>query len=330
MLVAMLDDYCDTVRTLPCFAALARHHVSVFTDHTDDVDELASRLATTEALVLIRERTAIRASLLERLPALRLISQRSVYPHIDVAACTRLGIVVASDLHPGVPSYATAELTWGLILGAVRHIPEQAASLREGRWQTQVGHTLRGTTLGVFGYGRLGAAVARFGEAFGMRVIAWGGEGSRSRAAADGVEVTPSRPALFEGADVLSVHLRLVDATRGIVGPDDLALMQPSSMFVNTSRAELVVRGALAEALRLGRPGRAAVDVFEHEPLFGETDELATMQAALCTPHLGYVTMEEWELQFRDVLAQVNAFDDGTPVNVVNPEVLTSGALRPR
>jgi D-3-phosphoglycerate dehydrogenase len=330
MRVAILDDYCDTLRTLRCFAALARHDVTVFTDHTDDVDELASRLASTEALVLIRERTAIQAPLLERLPDLRLISQRSVYPHIDVAACTRLGIVVSSDLHPGAPSHATAELTWGLILAAARHIPEQAASLRAGRWQTKVGHTLRGRTLGIFGYGRLGAAVARLGEAFGMRVIAWGGEGSRTRAAADDVEVAASKAALFGRADVLSVHLRLVDATRGIVGPEDFAVMQPSSMFVNTSRAGLVVPGALAEALSLGRPGSAAVDVFEREPLFGETDELATMEAALCTPHLGYVTMEEWELQFGEVFAQVSAFDSGTPSNVVNTEVLTSERLRRR
>lgn len=251
-----------------------------------------------------------------------------MYPHIDVAACTRLGIVVASDLHPGVPSYATAELTWALILAAARHLPEQAASLRAGRWQTSVGHTLRGSSLGIFGYGRIGAAVARFGEAFGMRVAAWGGEGTRARAEADGVEVAVSKAALFERADVLTVHLRLVDATRGIVDAADLALMQPSSMFVNTSRAGLVVPGALAEALRLGRPGRAAVDVFDREPQFGQLDELVTLDAALCTPHLGYVTMEEWELQFREIFAQVNAFDVGTPRNVVNPEVLTSVALR--
>jgi D-3-phosphoglycerate dehydrogenase len=238
--------------------------------------------------------------------------------------------VVASDLHPGVPSHATAELTWGLILAAARHIPEQAAALREGRWQTRAGHTLRGKTLGILGYGRIGAVIARYGEAFGMRVIAWGGEGTRTRAADDAVELAASKAELFGRSDILSVHLRLVDETRGTVGRGDLALMQPTSMFVNTSRAGLVAPGALAEALRLGRPGQAAVDVFEHEPQFGSTDELATMDEALCTPHLGYVTIEEWELQFRDVFAQVNAFDAGMPTNVVNPEVLASESLRGR
>ncbi len=225
MKVAILDDYFDTLRTLPCFAKLAGHDVTVWNDHVEAVDVLAGRLAETEALVLIRERTQVRAPLLERLPRLRLISQRSVYPHIDVEACTRLGIAVASDLHPGVPSYATAELTWALILAAMRELPQQVASLREGRWQAGVGRTLRGQTLGVFGYGRIGSAVAGYGRAFGMRVVAWGGEASRERARHDGFEVASSKQELLETCDVVTLHLRLVDAARGIVTAEDLGRM---------------------------------------------------------------------------------------------------------
>jgi D-3-phosphoglycerate dehydrogenase / 2-oxoglutarate reductase len=326
--VAILDDYCDTLRALPSFELLGGHDVTVWTDHLDDTDVLATRLTGVEALVLIRERTAIRAELLERLGALRLISQRSVFPHIDVAACTRLGVVVSSDLHPGTPSYATAELTWALVLASTRRLPSQIRSLKEGHWQTEIGTTLRGSTLGVFGYGRLGAVVAGYARAFGMRVVAWGGEGSLTRAARDGVEVAPSKAWLFEHADVLTLHVRLVDATRGIVTRDDLARMAPGALFVNTSRAGLVEPGALADALRAGRPGRAAVDVFDHEPLFGRTDELATLDAAVCTPHLGYVTLEEWDQQFADVFNQITAYASGAPTNVINPEVLSSPALR--
>lgn len=322
MRVSILDDYCDTLRTLRCFAQLAGHDVEVFTDHTDDVDELSRRLARTEALVLIRERTAIRGDLLERLDALRLISQRSVYPHIDLEACTRLGIVVSSDLHPGTPSYATAELTWALILAAARKLPSQVASLREGRWQTEVGHTLRGKLLGVYGFGRIGSVVAGYARAFGMDVLAFGSEGSKQRAEADGVAFATSKHELFARSDVVSVHLRLVEATRSIVTASELAAMQPSALFVNTSRAGLVEPGALTAALRAGRPGGAAVDVYEREPLFGETDELVAIDGTLCTPHLGYVTTEEWELQFDEVFAQVVAFAGGQPRNVVNPEVL--------
>ena len=330
MRVAILDDYCDTLRTLRCFGRLDGHDVTVWTDHTDDVGELATRLSGVDALVLIRERTAIRGPLLERLPQLGLISQRSVYPHIDVDACTSLGIIVSSDLHPGTPSVATAELTWGLILASERRIPEQVSSLREGRWQTAVGRTLRGRTLGVLGYGRIGAVVASYGSAFGMEVLAWGGEGSRERARADGVGVAASKRQLFEHADVLTVHVRLLAATRGLVNAADLARMQPTALFVNTSRAELVERGALAAALRLGRPGRAAVDVFEDEPQFDRVDELATIAGALCTPHIGYVTTDEWELQFAEVFSQVVAYADGSPTNVVNPEVLDAPGLRGR
>jgi len=322
MKVAILDDWFDTLRTLPCFAKLDGHEVTVFTDHVDDVDELAARLADTEVLVLIRERTPVGRPLLARLPQLRLISQRSVYPHIDVDACTELGIVVSSDMHAGSPSYATAELTWGLVLAAARRIPQQMASLRSGGWQAGVGHTLRSRTLGVYGYGRICREVLHYGQAFGMRVQVWGSEAARARAAADGLDVPASRREFFGTSDVVSVHLRLLDATRGIVTADDLAAMAPDAVFVNTSRAGLVVPGALVTALRAGRPGAAAVDVYETEPLRDPADPLLALDNVVCTPHIGYVTAEEWELQFADVFDQINAFAAGAPTNVVNPEAL--------
>jgi len=322
MRVAILDDYFDTLRTLDCFSKLDEHEVRVWTDHVQDVDALASRLADVEALVLIRERTKIRAPLLERLPNLRLISQRSVYPHIDVDACTRLGIVVSSDLHTGSPSYAAAELTWGLVMAAMRLIPQQVASMKAGRWQTAMGRTLLRKTLGIYGYGRIGKVVAGYGQAFGMRVVAWGSEGSLSRAAADGVETASSKESFFEEADVLSLHLRLVDATRGIVTADDLARMKPTALLVNTSRAGLIEPGVLVAALQSGRPGFAAVDVYEQEPLLDVDDPLLQMENVVCTPHIGYVTRDEWEVQFSDVFDQINAFAAGTPTNVVNAEVL--------
>jgi D-3-phosphoglycerate dehydrogenase / 2-oxoglutarate reductase len=322
MKVSILDDYFDTLRTLPCFAKLAGHDVTVWTDHVQDTGALAARLRACEALVLIRERTQVRAPLLERLPRLRLISQRSVYPHIDVDACTRLGIVVSSSQHPGTPSYATAELTWGLVLAAARRLPQQVASLRAGAWQAGVGTTLRGKTLGVFGYGRIGAVVAGYGRAFGMRVLVWAREASRARAAADGHEAATSQAALFAEGDVVSLHLRLVPATRGIVTAADLARMKPSALLVNTSRAPLIEPGALAAALRAGRPGLAAVDVYEEEPLRDPAHPLLGMDNVVCTPHIGYVTREEYEVQFGDVFDQITAYAAGAPINVVNPEVL--------
>ena len=322
MKVSILDDYFDTLRTLPCFAKLAGHEVTVWTDHVQDTDALAERLQECEALVLIRERTQIRTPLLERLPRLRLISQRSVYPHIDVETCTRLGIVVSSSMHPGTPSYATAELTWALILAAARQVPWQMASLRAGNWQTGVGTTLRGKTLGIYGYGRIGAAVAEYGRAFGMHVLVWARETSRERAVADGYEAAASKEAFFAGCDVLSLHMRLVPATRGIVTADDLARMKRTAVLVNTSRAPLIEPGALVSALRAGRPGLAAVDVYEEEPLRDTRDPLLGMENVVCTPHIGYVTREEYDLQFSDVFDQINAYAAGAPINVVNPEVL--------
>jgi len=326
--VTILDDYLDTLRTLSCFALLDGHDVTVWTDHTDDVDVLADRLRETEALVLIRERTALPGALLERLPALRLISQRSVYPHIDIGACDRLGIIVSSDLHGSSPSYATAELTWALILAAVRRLPQEVAALKAGTWQTGIGRTLRGRRLGIYGYGRIGAVVAGYGRAFGMAVQVWSGPSSRERAASDGYDVADGAAELFETSDVVSLHLRLVPATRGLVTADDLARMAPTSLLVNTSRAGLIEPGALVAALRAGRPGLVAVDVYEHEPLIDPTDPLLTMDNVVCTPHLGYVTLDEWELQFTTVFEQILAFGAGRPVNVVNPAALEVAAAR--
>ena len=252
----------------------------------------------TEALVLIRERTQIRTALLERLPKLKLISQRSVYPHIDIDACTRLGIIVSSSQHAGTPSYATAELTWGLVLAAMRAIPQQMASLKAGHWQMGVGHTLRGKTLGIYGYGRIGAVVAGYGRAFGMKVLVWAREPALAQARADGYEVADSKAAFFEQCDVLSLHMRLVDATRGIVTAGDLARMKPTALLVNTSRAPLIEPNALVNALRAGRPGMAAVDVYEKEPLRDTSDPLLTMDNVICTPHIGYVSRDEYEIQF--------------------------------
>jgi D-3-phosphoglycerate dehydrogenase len=328
MKVTILDDWFDTLRTLPCFAKLAPFDVTVFTDHTEDVDALAERLKETEVLVLIRERTKVRAPLLARLPRLRLISQRSVYPHIDVDECTRRGVVVSSSQHEGTPSYAAAELTWALVLAAVRQLPQQVAALKAGRWQTGVGHTLRGKTLGVHGYGRIGRVVAGYGEAFGMDVRVWAREATRARAQADGWTVASSREAFYEECDVVSLHMRLVDATRGSVTAADLARMKSTALLVNTSRAALVEPGALVSALRAGRPGMAAVDVFEQEPA-DATHPLLSLPNVVATPHIGYVTRDEYELQFADIFDQVIAYAADSPTNVVNPKALTNAPARP-
>jgi D-3-phosphoglycerate dehydrogenase len=321
MRIAILDDYFDTLRTLACFRMLDGHDVTVWTDHVEDVDTLAARLRDTEALVLIRERTPIREPLLERLDALRLISQRSVYPHIDVGACTRRGVIVSSGQHADTPSYATAELTWGLIIAAMRQIPQQMLALQRGTWQIGVGSSLRGKTLGIYGYGRIGATVAGYGRAFGMSVLVWARDPSRQRARDDGYEVATSKRAFFESCDVVSLHMRLVDATRGIVTRDDLACMKPTALLVNTSRAALIQPGALVDALRAGRPGMAAIDVFEQEPLRDPDHPLLGMTNVVCTPHIGYVTRDEYEIQFADVFEQITAYAAGHPINVVNPEV---------
>jgi len=328
MKISILDDYHDTLRTLACFKKVAGYEVEIWNDHVQDLDALSARLKDTEVLVLIRERTAIRAPLLQRLHKLRLISQRSVYPHIDIDACTQLGIIVSSSQHPGTPSYAAAELTWALVLAAMRQIPQQMAALRAGEWQIGVGSGLRGKTLGVYGYGRIGSVVAGYGQAFGMNVLVWAREGSLKQARSDGYTVAPSKEAFFSQCDVLSIHMRLVEATHSIVTAEDLARMKSTALLVNTSRAGLIEPGALVTALKAGRPGMAAVDVYEKEPVLDTDYPLLTMANVVCTPHIGYVTREEYEIQFVDIFDQIVAYAAGTPINVVNPKVLGSAALR--
>jgi D-3-phosphoglycerate dehydrogenase / 2-oxoglutarate reductase len=322
MKITILDDYFDTVRTLACFRKLDGHAVTVWNDHVQDTEALAARLKDTECLVLIRERTKIQAPLLERLGKLKLISQRSVYPHIDIDACTRLGVIVSSSQHAGTPSFATVELTWALILAAARQLPQQMASLKAGKWQIGVGTSLRGKTLGVFSYGRIGAAVAAVGKAFGMNVMAWGREESLARARADGYATARSKAEFFASCDVVSLHLRLVPATRHIVTAEDLARMKPTAILVNTSRAPLIEPGALTAALRAGRPGYVAVDVFEDEPMRDPAFPLLQFEQVVATPHIGYVTREEYETQFTDIFDQILAYAAGKPINVVNPDVL--------
>ena len=288
MKISILDDYFDTIRTLACFSKLDGHDVTIWNDHAQDIDTLAKRLKDTEVLVLIRERTQIRAPLLERLEALRLISQRSVYPHIDIEACTQRGVIVSSDQHADSPSYAAAELTWGLIIAAMRQIPQQMYAMRAGTWQIGVGNSLRGKKLGIYGFGRIGATVAGYGKAFGMNVLVWAREKSLQRARENGFSVAPGKQEFFESCDVISLHLRLVNETRGIVTRDDLSSMKPTALFVNTSRAALVGPGALVEALRTGRPGMAAIDVYEEEPLRDPVNPLLNMENVVCTPHIGY------------------------------------------
>jgi D-3-phosphoglycerate dehydrogenase len=328
MKIAILDDYHDTLRTLDCFKKLAGHDVTIWNDHVQDVDALAERLRDTEAVVLIRERTEIRAPLLHRLDKLKLISQRSVYPHIDVDACTQLGIIVSSSQHAGTPSYAAAELTWALVLAAMRQVPQQMASLKAGKWQIGVGSDVRGKTLGIFGYGRIGSVVAGYGKAFGMNVLVWAREESLKRARSDGYATARSKEGFFSECDILSLHMRLVAATRGIVTGADLARMKPTALLVNTSRAPLIEPGALLAALKAGRPGMAAVDVYEEEPVLDPNYPLFALDSVVCTPHIGYVSREEYEIQFSDIFDQIIAYAAGTPINVVNPKVLESGHLR--
>jgi len=320
MKITILDDYQNAVRGLKAFSRLAGHDVTIWNDHTKDTDTLALRLKDTEALVLIRERTPIRTPLIERLPKLKLISQSSVYPHIDLDTCTRRGIVLCSDMHPGEPSYATAELAWGLIISALRSIPQEVAALKNGRWQSTIGTLLRGKTLGILGYGRIGGVLARYAKAFEMKTLAWGRQRSAERARAEGVEFAESKEALFDQSDVLTLNVRLTPETRSVVTAADLARMKPGSLIVNTSRAGLIEPGALTAALKAGRPGLAAVDVYEEEPLLNPDYPLLKMSNAVCTPHLGYVAIDGYERIFGTVFDQILAFVAGKPFNVINPE----------
>jgi D-3-phosphoglycerate dehydrogenase / 2-oxoglutarate reductase len=312
------DDYQNAVTSLNCFDKLSAHDVIVYHDTLKDIDALAARFQEADALVLIRERTAITDGLLERLPNLKFISQTSRgTAHIDLPACSRHNVVVAAGT--GSP-YATAELTWGLVLAAARHIPHEVARLKARRWQSTIGFGLRGRILGIFGYGNIGTVVAGYGRAFGMTVLVWGREGSLSRAKADGFELAASQNDLFERSDVLSLHIKLSANTRGIITASDLAAMKSSALLVNTSRAELIETGALEQALRVGRPGRAAVDVYESEPTADHP--LLRMENAVCTPHLGYVEWDSYEQYFGTAFDQILAFAAGDPINVVNPEAL--------
>lgn len=322
MKIAIPDDYQDAVKTLNCFQKLSEQQVVITREHLCDPEVLASHLQEVQALVLIRERTPITEALLARLPDLRLIVQTGKRaPHLDLAGCTRHGVAVvyATPPDPGRP-YATAELTWGLILAAMRFLPQEVASMQAGHWQRKLGRALHERTLGIFGYGHIGILIATYGQAFGMRVLVWGREGSRARAQADSIEVAASRDALFRDADVLSLHLALTEETRGIVSAGDLAKMKSSALFVNTSRAALVEPGALEEALRAGRPGYAAVDVYESEPVADHP--LLHMDNVVCTPHLGYVEKDSYESLFGAAFDQLLAFAAGDRTNVANPEAL--------
>jgi len=328
MKIAILDDYQDAVRRLDCFSLLDGHEVKVFTSSSRGLGQLAIRLAPFDALVLIRERTAFPRALLAKLPNLKLISQTGkVSGHVDVAAATEHGIAIAEGVGSPV---APAELTWALIMAASRRIVPYANNLKQGLWQTAsinpelnlLGRTLKGRTLAIWGYGKIGRMVAGYGKAFGMRILVWGSENSRAAAAADGFQAAPSRAAFFEQADVLSLHLRLNEATRGIVTAEDLGRMKRDALFVNTSRAELVAENALEEALHRGRPGYAALDVFTSEPLAAESP-LLKIPTVLATPHLGYVEKDSYELYFRAAFENVASFANGKPANILNPDALT-------
>lgn len=326
MKIAVLDDYQNAVEKLGCNALLQAHEVSVFTQ-TMNEDQLVAALQDFDALVLIRERTQITASLLARLPRLKLISQTGkVSGHIDVAAATAAGVAIAEGV--GDPT-APAELTWALIMAAYRKIPQYVAHMKAGRWQTASldtqhntpGRALQGDTLGVWGYGKLGKRIAGYGKAFGMEVVIWGREASRAQALVDGYRVADSKQSFFAQSDVVSLHLRLNAATQGIVTFDDLQAMKPSALLVNTSRAELLAPGALQQALAQGRPGYAALDVFETEPVAG-SEWFLTADNVVATPHLGYVEQKGYEIYFRAAFENVAGFFAGTPTNVCNPAAL--------
>jgi D-3-phosphoglycerate dehydrogenase len=327
MKIAILDDYQDCVRHLDCFRLLDGHEVKIFTNSARGLGQLALRLADFEALVLIRERTTVSGALLKKLPNLKLISQTGkVSGHVDVAAATECGVAIVEGV--GDPT-APAELTWALIMASSRKIPQYAANLRDGLWQTAsvtpelntLGTVLKGRTLAIWGYGRIGKMVAGYGKAFGMRVVVWGRDASREAAQRDGYEAAASRESFFAEADVLTLHLRLNDATRGVVTAADLMRMKQSALFVNTSRAELVAEGALDAALRAGRPGYAALDVFETEPPPADSP-LLRYANVLATPHLGYVEKDSYELYLGAAFRNIVDFANGTPKNVLNPEVL--------
>ena len=320
MKITIIDDWFDTLRGLPCFKKLDGHDVTIWNDHVEDIGVLVERLKDAECLVLFRERTKITGELLDRLPKLKLISQRSVYPHIDVEACNRNGVMLCSNMHADTPSYATAEHTWGLILASMRQIPQQMTSVKAGKWQSGVGKNLRGRTIGLYGYGRIARTVAGYANAFGMNVVWWSSESGRARALADGQTVADSREAFFATSDVVSVHVRLKPSTTGVITLDDFRAMGREALFVNTSRSGLVETGALLSALNEGRPGMAAVDVFDVEPLLDPNDPLLAHPNLIATPHIGYVTEDEYNIAFADIFDQVVAYYNGKPIHVINAQ----------
>jgi D-3-phosphoglycerate dehydrogenase len=321
MKIAVLDDYQEAFRTLKCYSRFEGHDVAVYHDSVKDPAKLAQRLNGAEAVILLQQRTPFPRAAAEAVTTLRVIGQtgRNVN-HIDLVACTERGILVCGA-GAGLPNH-TAELTWGLILSSLRHIPEEVERLKAGRWQTTLGTALVGRTLGVYAYGRIGSIVARVGKAFGMRVVCWGREGSTAKARADGFEVAASREAFFEEADIVSLHLPLNKETRGIVGYGDLARMKPTALIVNTSRGPIVEAQGLLRALKEGRPGFGAFDVFDDEPVVGGNHPLLGMDNVICTPHLGYVERDTYEKYYGAAVDSILAYAAGKPINVLNPDVL--------
>lgn len=322
MHIVIPDDYQNAVRSLDCFRLLADHEVTVFNDTVADVASLMARFHDADALVLIRERTRITPELLGGLPRLKLISQTGkISSHLDLNDCTAAGVAVAEGVGSPV---APAEFTWALIMAARRHLSRAVDDARAGRWQTNIGYVLKGSTLGIWGYGKIGRMIAAYGKAFGMRVVVWGSEAARAAACADGYEAAATRAAFFVESDVVTLHLRLAAATRAIVTFDDLRQMKPTALFVNTSRAELVAPGALARALDAGRPGYAALDVYEDEPITDPDYPLFHRDNVVATPHLGYVERSGYELYFEAAFRNVVDFFRGQPQNIANPSVLTA------
>jgi D-3-phosphoglycerate dehydrogenase len=321
MKIIVIDDYPDVFRTLACYGRLRGHEVVIHNDTEKDPARLAQRLEGAEAVLLTQQRSRVPRELVEKLGTVKLLSQTGRNTsHVDLAACTEKGIMVCAG-GTGSPS-PTAELTWAIILAALRSIPHEVQRLKEGHWQSTVGTGLRGRTLGIYAFGKIGSLVAKVGRAFDMEVVCWGREGSTARAKAAGFEVAASREAFFEAADVLSIHLPLNKETRGIVTAADLARMKPTALFVNTSRAPIVAAGALAEALGKGRPGFAAIDVFEDEPVLGADHPLLKMKNVLCTPHLGYCERTTYESYYGSAVEQIIAYAAGKPINIANPDVV--------
>jgi D-3-phosphoglycerate dehydrogenase len=321
MKIAIADDYQSATRNLAAFAKLAGHDVTIYTGTVKDPANLPAGIESIEGLVLIQQRAPFTQAHLDRMPKLKVIAQTGKnVAHVDLDACTKRGVAVVAS-GAGSP-FAPAELTWGLILSSLRSIPQEVAALRAGQWQSTVGVGLHGKTLGIYAYGKIGSLVAKVGKAFGMKVICWGRGASLESARADGFDVAASRQALFEQSDVLSIHIPLNKDTRGIVTAADLALMKPTALFVNTSRAPLVAAGALEKALASGRPGLAAVDVFEDEPVYGADHPLLKMSNVVATPHLGYVEKNTYEMYFANAFDNLVAFAAGKPQNVLNPDAL--------